>query len=298
MPYTLIKGELHIHYPDIPRQGPEPDGDTIKFLPDNRSLVEALRSQGGPSPRFNGRGMINLRFEGIDALETHFEQMHQDMAWANAARDELLSLCGFGNIQYWADLPHKVETVQNHPRPGYILARTLDTHGRIIAFVFAGSTDRQDGSNVIIDAPLLNQSLNGKLMAKGLVYPLFYTTLPIELQNRFMDIAIQAWNASKGLWPHDVGNPYYPASIPNLAALENLCLWPKLFRRLAAYFGAGNSGLGNFMTWLRADATHRDDRVLLPTGEVGNMHDVLEISGNQIQMVYWPEELVILPDGA
>ena len=33
--YTLIKGEYHIYYPDLPRGGPEPGGDTIKFQPAN-----------------------------------------------------------------------------------------------------------------------------------------------------------------------------------------------------------------------------------------------------------------------
>ena len=77
MPYKLIKGEFHIFYPDRPRQGPEPDGDTLKFLPDQPTLVEQLHRPGNRGPDFNQRHMINLRFEGIDALETHYQQMHQ-----------------------------------------------------------------------------------------------------------------------------------------------------------------------------------------------------------------------------
>jgi hypothetical protein len=34
MSYTLLRGSFVIRYPDLPRQGPEPDGDTVKFLPD------------------------------------------------------------------------------------------------------------------------------------------------------------------------------------------------------------------------------------------------------------------------
>ena len=37
--YTLIKGHFWIHYPDHPRQGPEPDGDTVAFAADNLALV-------------------------------------------------------------------------------------------------------------------------------------------------------------------------------------------------------------------------------------------------------------------
>ena len=37
--YTLIKGAYWIHSPDKPRQGPQPDGDTVSFAPDSRDLV-------------------------------------------------------------------------------------------------------------------------------------------------------------------------------------------------------------------------------------------------------------------
>jgi len=60
--YTLIKGEYRIYYPDLPRSGPEPDGDTITFRPDNPVIVQSLPNQGRP-PRFNGRGMTSIRFE-------------------------------------------------------------------------------------------------------------------------------------------------------------------------------------------------------------------------------------------
>src|SRR5215207_4719915 len=42
MSYTLLRGSFVIRYPDLPRQGPEPDGDTVKFRPDTPALVEAL----------------------------------------------------------------------------------------------------------------------------------------------------------------------------------------------------------------------------------------------------------------
>ena len=42
MPYSLIKGSFHIFYPANPLSGPEPDGDTIKFQPDDKHLVELL----------------------------------------------------------------------------------------------------------------------------------------------------------------------------------------------------------------------------------------------------------------
>jgi hypothetical protein len=85
--YTLITGDFYVRYPDLPRNGPEPDGDTVNFLPDNDDLVRGLPrfNQVGPDRRH--LGTYSTRFEGIDALETHFENQHQDLTSARQARD-------------------------------------------------------------------------------------------------------------------------------------------------------------------------------------------------------------------
>jgi hypothetical protein len=77
-----------------------------------------------------------------------------------------------------------------------------------------------------------------------------------------------------------------------------LVVWPKLFRRLARYFAAGNQGLAQFDAWLRADPTNRDDRLILPNRELGNMHDIIHIEGDTLRMKYEPEDLVVVPDDA
>jgi hypothetical protein len=68
MPYTLLRGSFVIRYPDLPRQGPEPDGDTIKFRPDTPAVVEALPRRSGVPPDINARG-ISARLEAIDTME-------------------------------------------------------------------------------------------------------------------------------------------------------------------------------------------------------------------------------------
>lgn len=89
-----------VFYPDLPRQGPQPDGDTIRFKPDQPSLVSGLERFSGIPPSFNGRGTIAVRFEGIDALETHFQQMRQNLQWPKAGRDRVLSRLGFEDVEY------------------------------------------------------------------------------------------------------------------------------------------------------------------------------------------------------
>src|SRR5215213_4569917 len=98
----MLLGEFVIRYPDLPRQGPEPDGDTVKFRPDSRALVEALRRPSGRPPDINARG-VSVRLEAIDALETHFEETHQELAGANSARDALLRGLGFTGVTFFPD---------------------------------------------------------------------------------------------------------------------------------------------------------------------------------------------------
>ena len=297
MSYRLIKGEFHIFSPDNPKQGPEPDGDTIKFKPDNPQLVELLVSDGH-APAFNKSQMVNIRFEGIDALELHFEGAFQNMEWALKARDFLLDRMGFGKVTFFQDpkLALKVEAVEHHPVPGYIVSYSLDTYGRVIAFVFAGDTDLPDGFQYFLKQEDIEKSINGQLLEDGDVYPTFYTTLPHDLTAFMRDKSKQVRGAMKGMWQFEDLNTQKSAVVPNLEKAESLIMWPKLFRRLTSYFNAGNTGLAGFDTWLRADTINRDDSVQLPNGEIGNMHDVIQIQGDAIQLLYEPEDLVILPD--
>ena len=45
----LLAGEFVIRYPDLPRGGPEPDGDTVKFRPTRRRWSRRCRAcRAGP----------------------------------------------------------------------------------------------------------------------------------------------------------------------------------------------------------------------------------------------------------
>jgi hypothetical protein len=90
----------------------EPDGDTITFRPDTPALVEALPRRSGVPPDINARG-ISARLEAIDTLETHFQEIHQELAGANAARDELLRRLGFTNVRFFDDLPNAVRAARS-----------------------------------------------------------------------------------------------------------------------------------------------------------------------------------------
>lgn len=269
--YTLIKGTFHIHYPENPRSGPQPDGDTLKFLPETRQLIESLPRNGRP-PKFTQTGITTIRFEGIDTLETHFSSgattFHQHTALALAARDTLLAEMGFGQVTFH-DGRFTVETVEHHPIPGYILSNGLDVHGRTIAFVFTGIHPNVDGSRLVVEPEMLDASLNAVLLRKGQAYPAFYLTLPAPLRDHLKRVVRKARNDATGLWAEATATTTQPATISDINQFQNLVMWPKLFRRLATFFADGQTDLGNLDAWLREDPRDRDDRLLLPPWNLG-----------------------------
>jgi endonuclease YncB( thermonuclease family) len=298
MAYTLLRGNFVIRYPDLPRQGPEPDGDTVKFRPDSRALVEALRRPSGRPPDINARG-VSVRLEAIDALETHFEETHQELAGANAARDALLRGLGFTGVTFFPDLPNKVESADQDTARGHVLSNGIDANGRLIGFVYPGDNSGPDGAAVFLDEALVDQSVNAMLLKDGLVYPAFYATLPADLRAHLAATSRAARDAQPpaGLWPRSTADPDGPGTVADLDALEQLVIWPKLFRRLVPYLAAGHRDLDDFDTWLRADPVHRDDELfLLDRLERGNMHDIIRAAGQEIRLTVWPEDFIISPD--
>jgi endonuclease YncB( thermonuclease family) len=73
-----------------------PDGDSIRFLPDNPALFDDLyrrhRMKFSPSD-----GSIQLRLEGIDTPETHYGSAAQP--FGDTARDALLTGLGYDVTQ-------------------------------------------------------------------------------------------------------------------------------------------------------------------------------------------------------
>ncbi len=296
MPYTLLRGDFVIRYPDLPRQGPEPDGDTVKFRPDTPGLVEGLPRPSGTPPELNARG-ISVRLEAIDALETHFGETHQELAGANAARDALLADLGFTNVRYFADMPNKVESADQDTVRGHVLANGVDANGRLVAFAYAGDHAGPDGMSVFVDEALAGRSANARLLAAGHAYPAFYTTLPATLRQHLAASSAAARAAGAGIWARSTADPDGPATVADLPAAEALVIWPKLFRRIVPYLAAGFPDFDGFDAWLRADPVNRDDALfLIDTLEQGNLHDVVHAAGRQIRLTVWPEEFVIVPD--
>jgi len=181
-----------------------------------------------------------------------------------------------------------------------VLSNGIDANGRMIGFIYPGDPAEPDGAKVFLDNPRVDTSINATLLNAGLTYPAFYDTLPADLRAHLADVSRAARTAGAGIRARSTADPNSAATIPDLAALEELVIWPKLFRRIVPYLAAGFTDFDGFDTWLRADPVNRDDALLLlaDPARPGNLHDVITAAGHTVQRTVWPEEFVIAPDPA
>jgi hypothetical protein len=179
----------------------------------------------------------------------------------------------------------------NREPEGYILSRMTDTHGRPISIVFSGVTDKDDGSDVFLDQPMLRNSVNYKQMEAGFAYPLYYNTLFQTLRNGFNKALRKAKSPPKGNWPTDATMTGVTAS--KCASLSTIKpIWPKLWRRLEEYLRT-HANLDDFIIWLEEKGERVD---ILPMLEERGLEDVVKVQGNNVRLTEKPENLRIVTD--
>jgi hypothetical protein len=118
MPLTLIEGQYRI-------LNSAPDGDSVRFYP---SDPQAFAKAGLPV-RTNQAGGAQLRLDGIDALETHYQPqtgnagvLHQPFEFGRAAAEALLTSLGFTAVRRGQ---HETVTSSTPAQaPGYVLTRS------------------------------------------------------------------------------------------------------------------------------------------------------------------------------
>ena len=179
MPFSVIKGTFR-------PKGAQPDGDSIRFVPDNPEEWKLL--DGEHPVKRNASGAAQLRLDGIDALETHYTprhgtRTHQPLALADAASAELLAWLGFTGVQ--RDSNETVTASDQDSVPGFILTRSADLYGRCISFVGRGEPPAPSGSQAFVDVDVLRRTANHHLLEVGLAYPTYYRDLFPELRDEF-----------------------------------------------------------------------------------------------------------------
>jgi endonuclease YncB( thermonuclease family) len=267
MPFVLIKGTFR------PETG-VPDGDTVRFEPDDANLLFRLKQTVRPPKINQDNGTTALRYEGIDAME-------------KAARLPFSADATRANLEFLG------RPDVNPDLRGHVLARQLDPNGRPISFVFLGDALDADGASVFLSPEGMRESVNFKLLRAGHAYPLFYDTLFDDLRESLIEAAVEAREMRRGLWSADVTNSGAQwAGEASLGTLEPL--FPKLWRRLDEYtrddaFEAFANTLGQFHAFLQM----RDDRVKLSgTSHFTGLDNILQIEGDILRMVPRPEEVV------
>jgi len=267
MAFVLIKGWF------VPGAG-IPDGDSVRFRARNTRLWAKL--DGKPVQIGKGKktkGTVQLRFEGIDAIEKG-----AIMPLSTKARDNMLKL-----IRYEKEIEPEPE--------GYVLARmTDDRSGRPICFAYAGKTIEHDGSaNVYLDPSRLARSVNFKQMANGYAYPLYYNTLLTSLREKFTDALKNARRRKLGYWPSD--STRKGVTVRKTEDLARIApIWPKLWRRLQEYLKDHNS-LDDFIPFLEKKKERVD---LLTLMEERGLHDIVTVKGNTVALTEPPENIRVV----
>jgi hypothetical protein len=170
MPLVLIEGQFRI-------LTAAPDGDSIRFYPNSPNAWRRI----GRNVRTNHSGGAQLRLDGIDALETHYQPQrshlpqHQPLGLGRAAASEMLRLLGFNKVMRGEN--ETVRSAEQANVPGHILSRFADTYGRAVSFAFSGSHPARDGADVRLvlepvpgstadDFALLHNSINFQFFAR------------------------------------------------------------------------------------------------------------------------------------
>jgi hypothetical protein len=243
MKYTLIKGSFHV-------VGHSPDGDSIKFRAANSDLWNAIDTEHRDvfqKAFVEENGVVNLRLEGVDALETHYtpptpalpsikplagtgalskpppaRTFGQPAELGRLAANQLMHLLGVtgakwrvaGRAVYVAEalvngLPIKTKLADTIP--GYIVTGDIERRGRPVSWVFPGTTPLIDGAAIPRDglAEMAPQSANYHLLRLGLVYPFFFMTLPAALRNQLATAVREARESAA----RAAGNPNPPANL-------------------------------------------------------------------------------------
>ncbi len=279
MPFTVIKGRF-------PVIGKSPDGDSIRFAPDNPVLIRKL-----PGPR-DKKAVTEwqLRLEAIDALETHYAGRSQPDQWAFEATERLLGFVGITNT-LWDARRKTVVSADDNTR-GWILSREREKNRRPVAFLFAGDTDEEDGAEVRLTPKMMRKSFNFAALAEGLAYPTYYQGLFADLRAELTKAVREARSKSCGLWPDDATNAGFDATSLSVL-IDDTPIMPKLFRRLSDYMAAKGTAIG----FRDALSQSREGVLHLPTQNFTHFDTFIEQApgSTRIRMTVPPEELVFDP---
>jgi hypothetical protein len=245
--YRLIPGSFVLI-------GKEPDGDSVRFRPDNPADLKKLSR--APLIQPSKDGSVQLRYDGIDATELHYGKAAQP--FGVEARDALLKHMGFTKV---TTKPNSTIVEDSTPKevPGAILSKAAEANGRPVSFVLIGQDAKVPASKVHhgwvhVDADLLKKTANYFMLESGNAYPTFYTSLAEEIQATLRELASAARTANKVVWAKDMTSLFKLESQKDIDEKSGNPILPKLFRRSTDFLRDVASGAfsGNLTDWIKA----------------------------------------------
>jgi len=277
--------------------GKEPDGDSVRFVPDTPDLLRRLA--GADRIRPSHDGSVQLRFDAIDAPELHYGAAAQPLG--AEARDDLLARIGFTRVTYAGDNPTLVTAAD--PADGIrgaILSAMAEANGRPVSWVLAGDdgTLPADGAVLTADSALLDRTLNAELLADGIAYYTAYTSTLDAQRAQMRELARTAREKGYGVWAQDATAAFDLTGPASIGPGGRLVL-PKLFRRctdyLAAVAGGFSGGLPDWIRTVSADPHHdENDAVVLADGTRTHLADLLAQDGDRVTCTADPLEITFV----
>jgi endonuclease YncB( thermonuclease family) len=256
--FFALRGRLKI-------EGKQPDGDSVRFIADNRRNYDELERSERIQPT-RSDGSVQLRFEGVDAPEVHYGKASQPLGVE--VRDDLLAWLGFMDVTYSPDGVTVVSGTPDTVRAA-ILSQIAEVNGRPVAYLLVDQDDvlPADGTWVHVDDALLDRTVNARLLREGLAYLTLYTSSPKRHRRRLRAIAAEARSAGRGVWAMDDTVGWLLTEQDDIGPKGQLIL-PKLFRRCTDYLTDVERGFdGNLVDWLLdvslSPARDENDRVVV-----------------------------------
>lgn len=257
--------------------GKQPDGDSIRFVPDRPELLAQLKRHWRIKPSAVD-GSVQLRLEAIDAPETHYGALAQPLG--DAARDELLALLGFTHVVLDDDGKTVTSADPSTGVPAAILSEGADVNGRPISFLAFGDDLPPDGERVPVTDELLAATANARLLESGAAYSTIYSSLSPILAQALRVIARAARDAGRGVWARDSTAAFHLED-GSLEAPDGTLVLPKVFRRCTDYLksAAPHQTLDD---WMRQ---HDEDDELIVDGSPTRLSAVLRQSNREVSFL-------------
>jgi endonuclease YncB( thermonuclease family) len=251
---------------DLVIVGKSPDGDSIRFHPDRPEALRVIDGafrlfKAGGNELRNRDGTVQLRLEGIDTPETHFEALAQPLG--DPARDALLADAGFDLDTIRFDDRQLVATAVPATTRATIFTRAAEQNGRVVAYLAnEDALPGEDAAWTRVDETSLLATYNARLLKRGDAYLTLYTTTPALHRWVLRELSAEARAADRGVWAADRSDDFRLDDQSAIGPTGQLIL-PKLFRRASHWLRARDrhGDTRGFLDWLRA--SRENDHLVL-----------------------------------